>query len=105
MRIRGLTIGGRRGLDPSMTFVRHVPIMHFHHPDRACWLWALMLRRCISDEKRAFRFYRMRGEQDRRVLQFWAWSVQFTWQEEGRYRDHAHRKRSKLARLFGVDFD
>jgi hypothetical protein len=88
-----------------MTFVRHVPIMHFHHPDRACWLWALMLRRCISDEKRAFRFYRMRGEQDRRVLQFWAWSVQFTWQEEGRYRDHAHRKRSKLARLFGVDFD
>lgn len=105
MRIKGLTICGQRGLDPTMTFTRFIPLLSYHHPSRMCWLWSLQLRRCISDEHRAFRWFRVRGHQDRRVCQFWAWSVEFTWQDEGRFLNPGHQRRSRLSHSFGIKFD
>jgi hypothetical protein len=105
MRIGSLTIGGRCGLDPTMTFVRYVPLLSYHHRARLCWLWSLSLHRRTADERRAFRYYRLRGHQDRRVLQLWAWSADFTWQEQGRYLNPGHERRSKLSRLLGVLFE
>lgn len=105
MRIKGLTIGGQRGLDPTMTFTRRIPILAYHKADRTCWLWYLELHRSIADERRAFRYFRMRGQQDRRIWQFWNWSIVFCWQDQGRFRNYRHQRQSKLSRLFGVDFE
>ena len=106
MRFGGLKIGGPRGLCPEMKRVRHVPILAYHNPRHTTWLWALSLRRSISDERRAFRFLGPGGLKFQRTweLQIWAWSVRFMWQESGRYRDHTHQQRSKLSRLLGIDF-
>ena len=106
MRIKGLSIGGRFGLCPKGLMVRFVPILAYHNPRHTTWLWSLNLRRAISDERRAFRYIGTGPAFQRSwAVQIWAWSIVFMWQESGRYRDHAHQRRSKLSRLFGVDFD
>lgn len=105
MKIGGLRVGGTLGLCPERRKVRHIPILSYHNKWRTTWLWALNLRRAIADERRAFRYLHIAGHQDQRALQLWAWSIQFTWQESGRYKDYAHQKRSYLSRLFGIKFD
>ena len=105
MKISGLKFGGRIARGPSGERCRSIPIATFHHPDRMCWLWFLHLTRCIADERRGFRAYRMRGSQDRRVLQFWNMRLEFLYQEEGRYRNYKAKQQSKLSRLMGVRFD
>lgn len=105
LKISGLRLGGPWGLDPSGSFTRFVPVISFHHPSRPCWLWAIELRRCVADEHRALRYFRMPGEQDMRFFQLWNWSLVVTWQEAGRFKSHAHRQRWKLSKLFGVNFD
>ena len=105
MGISGLKLGGRIAHGPSGEPFRSMPIASFHHPDRMCWLWSLHIVRCISDERRGFRAYRMRGFQDRLVLQFWNMRFEFVYQEEGRYRNYKEKQQSKLSKLLGVRFD
>lgn len=105
MRIRGLTIGGRTGKCPEGRKIRFVPLLAYHHPERTTWLWYLNLRRAISDEYRGVRYLGPSPFERRWSIQIWAWSLQLVWQESGKYRDYSHQRKSKLARLFRVDFD
>ena len=100
--MRGFSFGGHIGMSPDMRLVRSIPLVSFHHPRRPCWLWFLSLERCVADELRTFRYLRIRGAQDRRLFQFWNWSVQFVWQEEGLYRSPTHHRQARLLRLFGI---
>lgn len=105
MRLKGLTIGGKLGRCPEGRKVRFVPLLAYHHPDRTTWLWYVNLRRAIADEYRGFRYLGPSPFERRWTIQFWSWSIQFVWQESGKYRDHAEQKRSRLSRLLGIKFE
>jgi len=103
MRI-GFRVGGLHFLSVQWGEVRgySLHVASWHNPKHMCWLWSLMVDRCVADEKRAVRVFSIPGHQARYVAQLWAVKIEFVWQAEGWYRSPAHDRQSKLAGRIGV---